>query len=71
MKEYYVVRRGREWRVVGIEIDLGPYPSFEIAKQAAIALAKVDFTERTRAKVFAEENLLSGMKLIYDSSDGG
>lgn len=68
-KEYFVVRRSDAgWRVEGVGTSIGPYVSKEAAKDAAIELAKADFSKFIHARVFIEDSLMSGMRLIYDSA---
>ena len=41
------------------------------ASDESIAMANVDVRHRTHAKVFVEDGVMSGMRLVYDSSAAG
>lgn len=66
-KEYIVRKRTAQWWVICEGEGFGPYISQKVAEDAATAMAKVDFTAGTPARVSVDEDE-GAIRTIYDSA---
>ncbi len=66
-KEYVVATSSGRWWVRDASEQLGPYVSRQVATEAAIRSAKLDFKAGQHARVSLEEPE-AGVQFLYDST---